>query len=239
MRITWHGHACFGIETARGLRVVVDPFVENGVSRRRARDVRADLQLVTHAHADHVGQALDIDAPIVAVPELARLLEARGGRIEADLNVGGAHHRDGLTIRMTPAAHSSGFNANGEPYLYGGNPVGYVIDDGETRFYHAGDTGLFGDMRHVIGDVLKPDVAALPIGDHYTMPPEHAALAARWLGVGVAIPMHYDTFPPIRQDPRRFLEALDAGIQGVVAKVDEPFEVVGRSLRGLVRERAR
>lgn len=89
---------------------------------------------------------------------------------------------------------------------YGGVGTGFVIDDGETRFYHAGDTGLFGDMKTVIGDVYSPDVAAVPIGDEVTMGPEYAAIAVDWLGIDAAFPMHYDTWPRIEQDPQEFAD---------------------------------
>ncbi|MFW5984198.1 MAG: MBL fold metallo-hydrolase, partial [Halobacteria archaeon] len=105
---------------------------------------------------------------------------------------------------------------------YTGTPAGFVIDDGKTRFYHAGDTSLFGDMKTVVRDISEPDSAAVPIGDHFTMGPRDAATAVDWLGVDDAFPMHYDTFPPIQQDPEVFVEAVD----NANVHIPEPGETV-------------
>jgi L-ascorbate metabolism protein UlaG (beta-lactamase superfamily) len=114
--------------------------------------------------------------------------------------------------------------------------VGFVVDDGETRFYHAGDTGLFGDMRTVIRDMLQPHVAAVPIGDHYTMGPEHAARAVEWLGVNVAVPMHYDTFDAIKVDAQEFVRRVGATARVVVPPVDGGFEMRGAHYLGTLGE---
>jgi L-ascorbate metabolism protein UlaG (beta-lactamase superfamily) len=236
MRFIWHGHAFYRIETAGGKTVLVDPFVENGLTRARVRDLRPDLILLTHGHADHVGSILSWpEAPVVTVPELAAWLAKGGMTRVTGMNVGGFHSPfPGLRLWMAPAVHSSGIDdatlGNGTP-SYGGNPCGFVLDDGDTRAYVAGDTALFGDMRAVIGDLLRPDVAILPIGDHYTMGPEHAAVAARWLGAGVVAPYHYNTFPVITQDPQAFARGVGDAARVVVPEVDGGFEVRGGRLR--------
>ncbi|MHB8605186.1 MAG: metal-dependent hydrolase [Thermoplasmatota archaeon] len=231
MKITWHGHAFFELETANGKHVLIDPFVKNGVTRKTVRDFDPDLVLVTHAHGDHVGSATEFAAPLVTNYELASELAKRGAHATVGMNIGGFVARDGLRIYMANALHSSGFHPEGSPAVPGGNPCGFVVDDGETKFYHAGDTGLFGDMKTVLRDVLKPDVAAIPIGDLYTMGPEHAAIAAEWCGVATALPMHYDTFDAIRVDPARWAkDAEGRGVRALVPKVDASIEVRGRRL---------
>jgi L-ascorbate metabolism protein UlaG (beta-lactamase superfamily) len=161
------------------------------------------------------------------VPETARALEKRGARGSVGMNVGGFYRRGALRVWCAPAMHSSGFHDG----AYGGVACGFVVDDGETRFYHAGDTGLFGDMRAVIRDLLAPHVAAVPIGDRYTMGPEHAARAVEWLGVDVAIPMHYGTFEEIATDPRDFARRVGAAAcRVVVPPIDGGVEMRGARL---------
>jgi L-ascorbate metabolism protein UlaG (beta-lactamase superfamily) len=236
MRFTWHGHAFYRIETAGGKTILVDPFVENGATRVKVQDLRPDLILLTHGHGDHTGSILSWPAvPVVTVVELGAWLTKSGMRKVTGMNVGGFHEPfPGLRVWMAPATHSSGISAaplpNGTP-SYGGNPCGFVVDDGETRAYLAGDTGLFGDMRAVIRDLLRPHVAILPIGDHYTMGPEHAAVAAEWVGAGVVAPYHYNTFPVISQDPQAFARKVGGKAKVVIPEVDGSFEVRGGTLR--------
>lgn len=233
MKITWRGHSFFEVETANGKRVLIDPFVENGVTSTRVDDYRdVDLVLVTHAHGDHVGSTVELDRPTIAIYEIAQALTHQGVGDVVGMNVGAFHETQGLKLFMTPALHSSGFDHPQDGYLpNGGAPCGFILDDGETKFYHAGDTGLFGDMKHVIRDVLKPDVAAVPIGDLFTMNPEHAAIAVDWLGVEVATPMHYNTFDPINQDPHAWAKRVGDAAECLVPKVDESFEVKGGQVK--------
>lgn len=232
MRISWHGHSFYHVETRGGTSVLIDPFVENGKTRKQVRDFDPDVVLLTHGHGDHTGSVLEFrDALVVSNWEIGVWLEKAGVTNRTAMNVGGSCRpaRD-LRVHMTYATHSSGLDA--APLAdgtlgNGGNPCGYLLDDGETRLYVAGDTGLFGDMKWVIRDVLKPDVALLPIGDLFTMGPEHAAIAVEWLGVKVASPSHYGTFPPIEQDPHEFAKRVADKARVVVLDVDGAFEAKG------------
>jgi L-ascorbate metabolism protein UlaG (beta-lactamase superfamily) len=121
------------------------------------------------------------------------------------MNMGGTVEVGGADVTMVPAYHSSGCPGADGPFMgEGGDPAGFVIDDGETTFYHMGDTALFGDLETVIGDYFDPDLVAVPIGDVFTMGPEAAAQAIDWVDPDACIPIHYDTFEPIEQDPDAF-----------------------------------
>lgn len=209
LKITWLGHSAFLIEG--GERILVDPFItDNPLAPIKPEDVECDVICVTHGHGDHLGDAIPIakrlGVPVVAIYELAQYIGSR----DADavgMNFGGTVHREKCSITMVPAIHSSGITEAGFS-VSGGLPGGFVISmDGHT-IYHAGDTSLFSDMK-LIGELHKPDIAMLPIGDLYTMNPYTASIAAEWLGAKTIIPMHYNTWPPIKQNPedlRRMLE---------------------------------
>lgn len=221
MEVRWHGHSFFTVVTREGKRIAIDPFFRR--TSLRPADIKADLVLVTHAHGDHADDAMQLGAPILATFEVANEFEKQGAKA-IGMGIGGFTKAVGARIFCAFATHSSSFEAT---LAYGGNPCGFVIDDGDTRFYHAGDTGLFGDMRAVIRDLLQPHLAALPIGDHYTMGAEHAARAVEWLGVDVAIPMHYDTFPEIRADPKDFERRVGSAARVVIPAIDGGIEIVG------------
>lgn len=227
LKITWHGHSFFELETATGLRLAIDPFTKaagNPKTRTMPADVRADLVLVTHGHGDHFGSTLEIGKPIVAIYEIAQYAVSRGLKEATGaggLNFGGSVTHRGTKITLVPAIHSSTLPGHDGHVPASGNPGGFIIDDGDTKFYHAGDTFLFGDMKHVIAELFKPDVAALPIGDVFTMDPKQAGIAAQWLGVDAAFPMHYGTFAPIDVDPDLFVRATGKACDVHVPKVDE------------------
>lgn len=237
MQVRWHGHAFFSIVTRESKTIIIDPFFENGRTRKRVADFSPDLVLVTHAHADHVGSAVEWGAPIVTNYEIGKVLGRKARGEVVGMGAGGFVKRDGMRLWCAPAVHTSGFDddaeTGGRP-TYGGIACGFVVDDGETRFYHAGDTALFGDMRHVIRDLLQPHVAAVPIGDFWTMGVEHAARAVEWLGVNVAVPMHYDTAPEIRADPKEFERRVGTHARVVIPPVDGGFEVTGGRLGALL-----
>jgi L-ascorbate metabolism protein UlaG (beta-lactamase superfamily) len=123
------------------------------------------------------------------------------------MNIGGTTIIDGVTFTMTPAVHSGGLELDGE-MLYGGGAAGYVIGMDGLQIYHAGDTALFSDMQ-LIRELYRPDVALLPVGSQYTMGPNEAMIAARFIGAPLVIPMHYSTWPIIEQDPDAFKTAVE------------------------------
>lgn len=205
-RVTWLGHATFIITTTEGKRLLVDPWVmQNPACPDEHKDV-GDLDgiLITHAHFDHIGDAVEIGkatgAPILSIPETSRWLGSKGIENLVEFNKGGTVEVAGCKAHMVHAVHSCGIT-DGDQILYGGEAAGYVIElENGFKLYHAGDTAVFSDMA-LIGKLLAPDIAMLPIGDHYVMGPRSAAEAVRLLGVKTVIPMHYGTFPVLTGTP--------------------------------------
>ncbi|MDD1723527.1 MAG: metal-dependent hydrolase [Methanospirillum sp.] len=199
MKITYAGHSCVLLEG--GLHVLVDPFVPQGKI-----PAEPDLVAVTHAHADHLGIAASFRVPIITNNEIACYLKKKGCMVEP-MNIGGTITIRDVVFTMTPALHSSWIEDEGVGF-YGGSAAGFVITLDGVRVYHAGDTGLFSDMR-LIGDLYHPDIALLPIGGRYTMGPREAMMAADFIGAPVIIPIHYNTNPRIRQDAGEFARAVN------------------------------
>ncbi|RLF28941.1 MAG: metal-dependent hydrolase [Thermoplasmata archaeon] len=224
MRITWLGHSAFELEKD-GKVLLIDPFITgNPAAPKGVSEIRADAIAVTHAHGDHLGDALEISkrtgAPVIAIFEIAQYLAGKGANTMG-INMGGEVEVAGFRVAMVPATHSSTIMEGGR-WLPGGCPAGFVIDN---KVYHAGDTGLFYGMK-LIGEYYRPEVALLPIGGFYTMDVRQAAKAAELLGVKAVIPMHYNTFDVIRADPReleRLLEPL--GIKVYILRPGESVEV--------------
>jgi L-ascorbate metabolism protein UlaG (beta-lactamase superfamily) len=214
---TWYGHACVEVRTPGGKTILIDPWFGNPRSPKSADMVeRCDLLLVTHGHGDHMGEAVAIGSRLKpawpCIHEMSLWLARRlagGGEAVIGMNKGGTVAVGDIQVTMTGADHSSGdWNAPGEVPLYLGEPAGFVVElENGFRFYHAGDTAVFGDMR-LIGELYQPDIALLPIGGHYTMGPREAALAVELLGVDHVIPIHYGTFPILAGTPEELRSAL-------------------------------
>jgi L-ascorbate metabolism protein UlaG (beta-lactamase superfamily) len=228
--ITWYGHATFVITTPGGKRIVTDPWLEGNPKCPPAmkKISAADAILVSHGHSDHTGDLVPVaratNAPVVAVFELAHWFERKGLTNLVGMNIGGTVTVAGLSVTMVPAIHTSSVVEN-ETNVYLGNPAGFAVrmENGQS-FYFAGDTSLFGDMR-LIAEMHAPQTAFLPIGDHFTMGPDAAAVAARMLGVRQVVPMHYGTFPVLTGTPERLKKLVDPyGIDVLVLKPGETSE---------------
>ncbi len=217
LAITWLGHSAFALKTPGGKTMLFDPwYTGNPAFPERARPTAADLILISHGHSDHITDAVSMakttKATVVGIFEITSWLGAKGVKNVEPMNKGGSIVVHGLRITMTEACHSSSFDDKGIVYL--GEPAGYIVklENGQT-IYFAGDTSLFGDMK-ILGDIYKPDIAFLPIGDRFTMGPDSAAIAAKWLGVKQVVPMHHSTFPLLTGTPAQLKAHLEGtGIQ--------------------------
>ena len=203
--IKYIGHSAFQITNGENA-VLIDPFVQNNPKYDWKNEPVRDI-LLTHAHGDHLGQAIeiakDLDIEITAVPELAAYCREQGAKAKS-ISLGcWLQYSWGRAIFL-PAFHSSSLPDG----RYGGCPASIFLDIAGARIYHAGDTCLSGEMK-TIKELYAPQIAMLPIGGNYTMDVEHAAIAAKWLGVKTVIPMHYGTFPEIEADVERFIKLVN------------------------------
>lgn len=225
VRLTFHGHAAWSLESG-GVKILMDPFLSGNPKADVGPDaVEADYILITHAHGDHVGDTVAIakrtGATIVSNFEIANWCGAQGVTAHP-LHLGGGKEFPFGRVELTIAHHGSSFPDGG----YGGNPAGLIVKTGGRTIYNTGDTALFYDMK-LIGEMHKPDVVLLPIGDNFTMGPDAALKAVELIQPKRVIPMHYDTFDLIAQDgeafARRCKETL--GVECVVLPPGGTIEV--------------
>jgi L-ascorbate metabolism protein UlaG (beta-lactamase superfamily) len=216
--LTWLGHASFRLDTDAGKRIYVDPWVSGpSCPESEKSPERADAIYLTHGHGDHSGDVVDLHqklgCKVLGMVELAEQLSGTSiGDDAVAFNKGGTVEVEGVRFTMTNAFHSSTNDVlDGR---YAGEPTGVVIREGSLSIYFAGDTCVFGDMA-LIARLYKPTVAVLPIGDHFTMGPEEAALALELLGNPRCVPCHWGTFPLLHGTPEKLRSLTPAQVESL------------------------
>jgi L-ascorbate metabolism protein UlaG (beta-lactamase superfamily) len=228
--LTWLGHASFRLDTPGGTRLYVDPFLNGNPScpPGELSPERVDLIALTHGHGDHVGDTVALHerfgCPVVAQVELRGWLTSQGvadDGMATSINKGGTATVGDVTVTLTSANHSS----SSEDGRYLGEPCGLVIGTaGGPTVYFAGDTNVFGDMA-LIARIYQPEVAVLPIGDHFTMGPREAAVALELLGAARCVPCHYGTFPLLTGTPEELRRLAPPGVDVLAPAPGETVEL--------------
>jgi L-ascorbate metabolism protein UlaG (beta-lactamase superfamily) len=214
--VRWLGHSAFEL-TAGDANVVVDPFITgNPKAAVSANELNPNFILLTHGHADHIGDTVDIakrtGATVLAIVELANEIGGEGVDV-VDPNIGGTVQFDWGWVKMTPAWHTA-VSPNGTPHM----PAGLLIHIGDKLVYHLGDTALFSDLKLVAQRGDRVDLALVPIGGHYTMDRYDAVTAVELVNPRQVIPCHYGTMPVIETDA----EAFKADVEGAEVLVLQP-----------------
>lgn len=209
----WLGHSAFKLVSPNGTSILIDPFLSQNPTTPDEYKEQNDIDyiLLTHGHADHVGDTLDIaeqtGCTVATMVELSRLLVSKHGLDEdqaVEFNKGGTVDFDDFSVTMVSANHSSSFQGD-----YTGEPAGLVISfEDDITFYHLGDTNIFYDLE-LYGELYEPDVIAVPIGGHYTMDPKQAVMACDLIQASYAVPTHYGTMPVMTDDPENFKELTE------------------------------
>ena len=225
VRLTYHGHSCFGIQVG-DTNLLIDPFLTgNALADVGPDQIQADYVLVSHGHEDHVGDAVAIakrtGATTISNFEIQNWLLAQGVESAHPLHIGGGFDFPFGRVKLTIAHHGSALPDGS----YGGNPAGFLLTLEGKKIYHACDTGLFYDMKLIGEEGL--DLAILPIGDNFTMGPDDALRAVKLLEPKAVIPIHYDTFDVIQQDPHAFAQRVEAETSAkcVVLKAGETYDL--------------
>ena len=219
VKLHYYGHSTFGFSHNNEPILLVDPFFTgNPWEKAKADEVDCEFILVSHAHSDHLGDAIEIakrtQATVISTAEIANLC-VENGALAHSMHIGGKHKFSFGWVRATQAFHGSGIS--------GGHACGFIFHFYGKTIYFAGDTGIFGDME-LLGQLEEIDYALLPIGDNFTMGPSDAALAAKLLNPKKVIPMHFQTWPIINQDPEKYKQLTELKYQ-IAVEVVLPGEV--------------
>ncbi len=225
LKVTFYGHSCVMASDGKN-NIIIDPFITgNPQATIKAKDIKVNYVLVTHGHGDHLGDAVEIakrnNATIIAPNELAVYVSKQGAKAH-NMHIGGAFNFPFGRVKLTIAHHGS---AAGDGLEYTGNPCGFLVQMGGKLIYHAGDTGLFYDMK-LIGDMNNIDMAFLPIGDNFTMGVDDAVKAVEFLNPKKAVPIHFKTWPIIDTEPLDFAKKLKGSrVEVVLLSPGETTEV--------------
>ncbi|MDR2966806.1 MAG: metal-dependent hydrolase [Methanobacteriaceae archaeon] len=229
MQIKWFGHAAFEIISDEGVKILIDPFISNNPScTTPVEEIEADFILISHGHTDHFGDSMEIanrtGATLVGNHEISLFLSKQGFDT-IGMNIGGSIQIQNIKVTMLDAKHSAGIDFT-EELISGGSASSFLLTlESGKKIFHSGDTGLFGDMETVIGNIYKPDIALLPIGDKFTMGPFEGAIATKWISPKKVIPMHYNTFPIIEQNTAIFSNFIAQMTPNIEVIILNPGEV--------------